>query len=206
MTALIILMHVGIHHYTTPVGSTESVAREWMHGEFETFLASMMIRETYILRCEQSLRSNIVRIHALPTTWDCTTMEYNLQTVTVGIREDIFVELHHLLLIRAKEVDLDTCDIILLHPCHFLFASNRSVHTSARTLWSIIPIAIRVIPKHKLHTLRLCIARELFNLLSAYLLIPQSVYEAIFIAHSGSKVDELNLIVVVYRIILPHQP
>ena len=36
--------------------------------------------------------------------------------------------------------------------------------------------------------------------------LKQAVYEAIFIAHSGSKVDELNLIVVVYRIILTHQP
>ncbi len=158
MSALIILMHVGIHHYATPVGSTESVARERMHGEFETFLTSMMIREAYILRCEHSLRSNIVRIHTFPTTWDCATMEYHLQTMTVGIREDIFVELHHLLLIRAKEVDLDTCDIILLHPCHLLLTSNRSVHTSTRTLRSIIPIAIRVIPKHEFHTLRLCIA------------------------------------------------
>ena len=47
-------------------------------------------------------------------------MEDTLNAEIVGIGQDIFIELHHLLLIATEEIDFDSTNANLLHPCHLL--------------------------------------------------------------------------------------
>ena len=49
MTALVVAAHVMVHHHTAPVGCCHRIAGEGVHGQFETFLFGMVLREEYIL-------------------------------------------------------------------------------------------------------------------------------------------------------------
>ena len=55
-------------------------------------------------------------------------MEDDQNAKVVGIAEDVFVELHHVLLVATKEIDLDASDADALHPCHFGTAFTALVH------------------------------------------------------------------------------
>ena len=73
-------------------------------------------------------------------------MEHHLQTIAVGIGQDVFVELHRLLFVTAQEVDLDAGYALLLQPRHLAVAGQRGVHAVARGLRGIVGIAVRVVP------------------------------------------------------------
>ena len=45
-------------------------------------------------------------------------MEDDKQTEIVGVGEDIFIELHHRLLVASEEIHFDTTNTDALHPCH----------------------------------------------------------------------------------------
>ena len=57
-----------------------------------------------------------------------------------------------------------------------------------------------------MYTLRLCIFRQLHHTLASYLSVPPVVYETVLESHCRCKVDELYLIVIIHRVILPQQP
>ena len=133
-------------------------------------------------------------------------MEDNLNAEIVGITEDVFVVLHGLLLVATEEVHLDSFYADALHPSHLLLASHDVVHTVAWSLWGIIGYAIGVIPQHQAYILALGITAQFCYLVSTNLRIPKGIHQYILIAHGGSEVDELFLVIVVARGILPNKP
>ena len=133
-------------------------------------------------------------------------MENHLYSVSVSITKDVLILLHCLLLVATKEVHLDALYSNALHPGHFSFASNSSIHAVTRSLRSIVSITVTVIPQHQVHTLALCIFAQFCHTLSANLHIPQSIHKTILEAHLGSSIDKLHLIVKVSAVVLPYQP
>ena len=82
-------------------------------------------------------------------------MEDDLQSEVVGIGEDIFIELHHVLLVASKEIDLDAKDAGTLHPCHLLATGAYAVHLMTWSLGGIVPTSVGVVPKEETHALAL---------------------------------------------------
>ena len=66
------------------------------------------LSEMQVLGSQHSLCSHKVWIHSFPTPGQCTAVEDHLNAKVVGIRKDIFVELHHCLLVATEKVDLDS--------------------------------------------------------------------------------------------------
>ena len=110
-------------------------------------------------------------------------MEDDLQAVAVGIGENVLVELHRLLLVSSKEVDLDTFDTDALHPLHLTFTGNGCVHAVSWALWGIIPETVGVIPEHEVNTLGLGILGEFYDAVTTNLCVPEVIHEAILKAH-----------------------
>ena len=197
MSALVVLAHMAVHDHTTPVGGSESIARERMHGKLESLLLCVVFREADILRGEQRFRRHVVGIHTFPSARNGTTMEHHLKSILIGIDEDVFVEFHHLLFVAAEEVNLYSCDIVVLHPFHLAMTSIGCIHTVARSLRSIVPVSVRAIPQHESHALALSISRQLLDAFASYLCVPPVIDKAVFKAHLSREVDKLRLIVVV---------
>ena len=186
-----------VHHNATPVEGCHSIAGKGMHTKLEAFLLSVVFAEEHILRGKACLRGYKVRIHALPTAGKGTAVEHHLQTIAVGVGQNVFVELYHRLLVAAKEVDLNTCNANLLHPGHLAVACQRGAHTVAWSLRSIVPIAVRVVPQQQAHTFLLGITAQFGNAVTSDLCIPKGIDEHIFIAHRCCQVNHLYLIIVV---------
>ena len=146
MAALVVLRQVFVHDDASPVHRSRGITAEGMEREVEGLLDGRAFVEKHVLGGQHSLRGHIVGIHALPATGDGAAMEHYLQTIAVGIAEDVLVELHGLLFVTSKEVDLDAFDANGLHPFHLPFAGNGCVHAVARALGGIVPVAIAVIP------------------------------------------------------------
>ena len=206
MTTLVILGEILVHDGTTPIHRSHGVAAEWMHGQFESLLLGMIIREEYILRSQYSLARYIVRIHAFPTSWQGAAMEDNLNAIIVGIAEDVFILLHGMLLVATEEIYLDTLDADTLHPGHLLLAGHDVIHDATRSLRCIVGHTIGIIPEHQTHILALRILTQLCYLVSTNLGIPERINQHIFIPHGSSQVDELLLVVIVAGFILPDEP
>ncbi len=68
MTTLVIFREILVHDGTTPIHRSHGVAAEWMHGQFESLLLGMIIREEYIIRSQYSIARYIVSLHSLPTS------------------------------------------------------------------------------------------------------------------------------------------
>ena len=117
-----------------------------MHGEFKTFLTGVVVAEEHILGGQHGFATHEVGIHTLPSARQGAAVENHLQSVAVGIREDILVELHGLLLVAAEEVNLDALHADALHPFHLAFACHGGIHAVSGSLRGIVPEAIAVIP------------------------------------------------------------
>ena len=111
-----------------------------------------------------------------------------------------------MLLVTAEEVHLYALHADALHPRHLLFARHRSIHAVFRALRSVVLKAVAVVPQQQTHALALCITAKLFDALAAYLLVPQTVNEAIFVAHLCRRIDKLHLVGIVHRVVLPDEP
>ena len=133
------------------------------------------LSEMQVLTGKHGLGGHIVGIHPLPATGQRTAVENHLQTEVIGIGENILVELHHGLFVTAEEVHLDTEDAVLLHPGHLLTTRTALVHLVLRTLRSIVPGAIGVVPQEQSHATLLAIACQLLHLLIAYLRVPEGI-------------------------------
>ena len=206
MTTLVIFREILVHDGTTPIHRSHGVAAEWMHGQFESLLLGMIIREEYILRSQYCLARYIVRIHALPTSWQGAAMEDNLNAIIVGITQDVFILLHGMLLVATEEIYLDALDADALHPGHLLLAGHDVIHDATRALRCIVCHTIGIIPEHQTHILALRILAQLCYLVSTNLGIPERINQHIFISHGSSQVDELLLVVIVAGFILPDEP
>ena len=136
---LVVLVIMLVERRTAKVHRAHGVADKGVDASILSLSIARTLSEVQVLRSQYSLRSHIVRIHALPTTRQRATMEDDLQTEVVGIGEDILVELHHGLLVATEEVDLDAQDAIFLHPCHLLATGSRLIHLALRRLGSIVP-------------------------------------------------------------------
>ena len=121
-----------------------------MDGSSEGLDVVVVLTEREVLTGTYSLACNEVRIHTLPTTRKCTAMEDDFESVVVGISHNFFVELHGLLLIRADEVNLQTLHTSFLQPSHLLVTLNHQMEFATRSLRSIIPITVGIVPK--IHT------------------------------------------------------
>ena len=117
-----------------------------MHGEFKAFLTGVVVAEEHILGGQHSLAAHEVGVHTLPSTRQGAAVENHLQSVTVGIREDILVELHGLLLVATEEVYLDAPHAYTLHPFHLALAGHGGIHAVAWSLRGIVPEAVTVVP------------------------------------------------------------
>ena len=76
-------------------------------------------------------------------------MEDYLYAVVVGVAQDVLIELHCLLLVSAEEIHLDTLHADALHPGHCFLALYGVAHDTARTLGSVIRMAVGVIPQQQ---------------------------------------------------------
>ena len=110
-------------------------------------------------------------------------MEYHKQSVIIGIGENVLIELQHLLLVATEEIDLYSAYSGVMHPFHFFTALYSVVHLSQRTLRSIVPRTVAVIPKEERNVLLLAVTSQTFNALITYLLVPQGIYEHGLITH-----------------------
>ena len=151
MTCLIVLRHILIHDDTTPVHRGHRITAERMHSEVEGLTHGSTLVEIHILAGQHSLRGHEVGIHALPATRQGAAMEDTLDAVAVGIEEDILVELHRLLLVATKEIDLDTLHADALEPGHLALTCHAGVQTVAWRLRRIVLEAVGVIPQHQRH-------------------------------------------------------
>ena len=133
-------------------------------------------------------------------------MEDYLQAIIVGIAEDILIELHRLLLVATEEIHLDACHANLLHPSHLLLAGDGIVHNLTRSLRSIILETVGIVPEHQAYLLALGILAQLFDALSANLLVPPAIHQDGFITLGSSNIHHLHLVVIVNGIILPDEP
>ena len=115
-------------------------------------------------------------------------MEDYLQTIIVGIAQDIFIEFHRLLFVTTEEVNFDSHYTYLLHPSHLLLAGDGIVHNLTWSLWSIILETIRIIPEHQTNLLALGILSQLLNVVTTDALVPPVVYEDSLIALSRSNI------------------
>ena len=124
-----------------------------MNAAIEGLGITGTLSEVQVLGGQHSLGGYVVGIHALPAAGQRTSVEDDLYAEIVGIGQDILIELHHGLLVASEEVDLDAQDAVLLHPRHLLATCCRLVHLASRTLRSIVPVAIAVIPQEEAYTL-----------------------------------------------------
>ena len=177
-----------------------------MHGHLEALFLGVIFREEDVLTGQRSLGSDIVGIHPFPTTWDGATVEDDGEVVVFGVAEDVLVELHRLLFVTAEEVYLDAGDSDALHPCHLMLAGDGVVHDAAWSLRCIVPIAIAVVPQHETDTFLLGVGGKLLDTLVSDVLVPPVVHQHIFITILCGKVDELHLVGVVDRVVLPYEP
>ena len=115
-------------------------------------------------------------------------MEDHLDAEVVGVCEDVLIELHHLLLVATEEVYLDAQDAVLLHPRHLLTTGTRLVHLPARTLRSVVPRTVGVIPQEQSHAFLLAIPCQFLHLLVADLRVPEGIHEHRAVAHGGREV------------------
>ena len=109
-------------------------------------LYGMMLVEEGVLGCKHSLARHVVGIHPFPSAGQCATMENHLNAEVVGIREDVLVELHGVLLVAGKEIHLDALHTDTLQPSHLLAAGEGGVHALLGSLRSVAPCAVAVIP------------------------------------------------------------
>ena len=130
------------------------------------------LSEMQVLAGQHGLTGCIVGIHALPASWQGTTVEDHQQPEVIGINQDILIQLHHLLFVATEEIHLDTTDASTLHPCHLLTAHQMVVHLTDRTLWSIVPGTVGVIPKEQSYATFLSVAGQFLYTIIADLLIP----------------------------------
>ena len=133
-------------------------------------------------------------------------MEDDLQAITVGIAQDVLIELHRLLLVASEEVNLDAYDTDTLHPAHLFLAGNTRTHTLTRSLWGIVFITVGTVPQHQVYTLRLRIFRQLRYLVATDTLVPPVIYQTVLKTHRCRQVDELHLIGIIDTLVLPDEP
>ena len=162
--------------------------------------------EYQVLRSKYRLTTHIVRIHAFPTARDGTAMEDYHQAVFVGIGQDVFVQAHHLLLVTAKEIHLQSLHTALLQPFHLFLAGYRVAHALLGILRSVVPVTVGVVPHEYIHVLLVSVLEQLFHAVATDVLFPASVNQRIFITHFTGQVNETNLIIVVDARVLPHNP
>ena len=146
MAALVVLRQVFVHDDASPVHRGRGVTAEGMERKVEGLLDGRPFVEEHVLGGQHSLGGHIVGVHALPATGDGAAMEHYLQTIAVGIAEDVLIEGHRLLFVTSEEVDLDAFDANGLHPFHLPFAGYGCVHAVARSLGGIVPVTVAIIP------------------------------------------------------------
>lgn len=81
------------------------------------------------------------------------------QSILVGISQNIFIQLHGMLFVATKEINLYAPNPNTLHPFHLFASRNGIVHKATRRLRSIIPIAIRIIPQIKSYSFTCSVLR-----------------------------------------------
>ena len=146
VTALIVFREVLVHDDASPVHRGRGVAAEGVECQVEGLTDGSLLVEEHILGCQHRLGCHEVWIHLLPSAGDSTAVEHYLQSVAVGIAEDVLIEAHRLLFVAAKEVYLDALDSYRLQPCHLPFTCDGGVHAVARALRRIVGEAVAVIP------------------------------------------------------------
>ena len=164
------------------------------------------LREMKVLAGKHCLGSSKGWIHAFPTAWQGAAMEDDEKPIVVGVGENVFVELHHRLLVATEEVYLYATNAYALHPCHLLTTHMRLVHQVAWALRSVVPCSVAVIPEIQRHTLRLAVACQFGYFFATYLSVPKSVYQYRLVTHGGREVDVTLLLVEIARWIHTDNP
>ena len=193
--ALVVHTIVLVQRGTAEVHGTNGITDEGMDAGIEGLSIAGTLSEVQILGSENGLRGYVVRIHPLPTSRQCTAMENALDAIVVGIGEDIFVELHHLLLVATEEVDLDSQNAVLLHPSHLLAACTTLVHLVAWALRGIVPRTVGIVPEEQPYTLAAGITRQFLHLLITYLCVPKRIDQQGAVTHSCGKVHIAFLLI-----------
>ena len=151
------------------------------------------LREMQVFARQDRLGRGEVRVHPFPAPGQRAAMEDHHQAEVVGIGQDILVELHRLLLVRAEEVHLDAPDTDALHPLHLPPAGNAPVHDVPRPLRRIVPVAVGVVPEAELDALGPGIGRQFPDPFPADPGVPPVVYEHRLPAHRRAEIDILLL-------------
>ena len=100
---------------------------------------------------------------------------------------DAIVHVH--LVVTAEEIDLHSGNAEFFAPCEFLLTILWIIKTELRAWSSIDPSDRRVVPYHRLDSLRMCICNRILNGLAILHLVPLGIDEHIREAESRRHVD-----------------
>ena len=149
VACLIVTAHEAVHDDATPVHAAYGIATEWVHGQLEGFLLCVVFGKVDILRGENGFRSHVVGVHSFPATGYRAAMKDNLQAIAVGIKKDVLIKAYGLLLVASEEVYLDSLHANLFQPRHLSVAADAVVHAVARSLRSVVPGSVGVVPQQE---------------------------------------------------------
>ena len=168
-----------------------------MQGGIKSLIITAALREMKIFTSQYSLTRCEVRIHTFPATRQSTSMKNNQKAVLVCIRQDILIQLHSHLLVTSEKVNFYSTNTNALHPFHLLTSGYRIIHNTSRSLRSIIPIPIRIIPQIKSYPFVLPIFSQFFNFITPYLLIPQSIHQHGLVSHCCREINIPELLFII---------
>src|SRR5690606_41420734 len=104
-------------------------------------------------------------------------MKNNDQSMIVRIRKNIFIKFHGFLLVTTKKINFYSFHTNTLHPSHFLFSGNGSIHPVFRSLRRFIPKAVGVIPEANSYSFVSTVLYQLFHFVTTYFTVPPVVYQ-----------------------------
>ena len=156
----VLLIIIFIKGAPPEVHAAHRVADERVQSGVESLRIAGTLREIHVLAGQHSLGRHEIGIHTLPTARQRATMVNHQKPVVVRVAQDIFIQLHGLLLVAADKVHLDAAYARIAHPRHLAAAHRGAVHPPARALRRVVPMAVGIIPKVKSHAFRSGIAGQ----------------------------------------------
>src|SRR5574344_5177 len=138
---LVATLDVAVHETASKFHTSNGIADEWMGGGVFSLLVGRALTKIDVLRSKHGFAAHVVGIHAFPSSGNGATVEDDHDIVVVGIRENLLVVTHGLLLVASEEIDFDALHSYLLHPAHILLAEDRVAHDVDRALLDVVPPA-----------------------------------------------------------------
>ena len=195
-----------VQRTATEVHTGHRVPYKRMQAGVERLGITTLLRKVQVFTGQYRLTGHEVGIHPLPTARKGTTVVNHHQTVIVGIRQDVFVKLHGLLLVAPEKVYLDAPDTGFLHPFHFTVAGYRVVHATARPLRRVVPITVGIVPQIQAYALTCGVTGQFRYPFVSHARIPPGIHEHALVTHVRSEIHVTLLFVIVHAVVAADNP